>query len=85
MRIHLSIQGDGHKATVTKSDRRDISFYWSFKSIPAEKSSRRIAYTAFLYFFANFVSQFSHHFASLNFSASSSQRLCHFVNSITLM
>jgi hypothetical protein len=64
MRKHLSIKGDGHQSEAAKSDRRDISFYWSFKSIPAEKSSRRIAYTAFRYFFANFVSQFSHHFVT---------------------
>lgn len=70
MQKYLTIKGNGHKSEATKSDRRDISFYWNFKSIPAEKSSRRIAYTAFLYFFANFVSQFSHYFSPLNFLAS---------------
>ena len=64
MRKHLSIKGDGHKSEATKSDRRDFSFYWSFKFIPAEKSSRWIEYAAFLYFFANFSVQSSHHFVS---------------------
>ena len=54
MRKHLSTEGDGDKPVVTKSYRSNISFYGGFESIPAEKSSRRIEYTAFLYFFADF-------------------------------
>lgn len=51
---HLSIEGDCNKSVVTKSDRSNISFYWSFKAIPAEKSPGGIEYTALLYFFADF-------------------------------